>query len=136
MESQTGKGRKYPIQTIAPSEGKWITERNVHIHSTFKRQVADDFNKYNPSPEQFLFEGNVAIPLANFQAVSNFGKSNDRHGEVTSALKSTIIINKGKSTLSKKDKLTSKAINEGSLQKERGIIQEFAMISRWAKGRN
>lgn len=56
-----GEGNNFSIQTISHSEGKWLIERDVQLHSTFKRQAAAIFDEFNSDSEQFLFEGMKAI---------------------------------------------------------------------------
>ncbi|KAA0046763.1 hypothetical protein E6C27_scaffold216G00460 [Cucumis melo var. makuwa] len=54
-------GNKFSIQVVTHPEGKWLTERNVRLHGTFKRQAAAAFDEFNPDSEQFFFEGTEAI---------------------------------------------------------------------------
>uniref|UniRef100_A0A9I9CIB0 DUF4283 domain-containing protein n=1 Tax=Cucumis melo TaxID=3656 RepID=A0A9I9CIB0_CUCME len=82
------KGNRFNIQTVSHSEGKWLIERNVQLHGTFKRQATTIFDEYNPDSEQFFFDGADAISLDNLS--SNFNSRKSITPEKTSALKSVI----------------------------------------------
>ncbi|TYK01411.1 hypothetical protein E5676_scaffold29G001110 [Cucumis melo var. makuwa] len=68
--------------------GKWLIERNVQLHGTFKRQAAAIFDEYNPDSEQFFFDGADAI--SSDYLPSNFGSRKSITLEKTAALKSII----------------------------------------------
>ncbi|KAA0033592.1 hypothetical protein E5676_scaffold440G00100 [Cucumis melo var. makuwa] len=65
-------------------EGKWLIERDVQLHSTFKRQAAAIFDEFNSDSEQFLFEGMKAISSDYLTSTSRSRKSIDT--EKTTAL--------------------------------------------------
>uniref|UniRef100_A0A9I9CP23 DUF4283 domain-containing protein n=1 Tax=Cucumis melo TaxID=3656 RepID=A0A9I9CP23_CUCME len=83
------EGNKFVVQTITHSEGKWLMERNVRLHGTFKRQAAASFDEFNPDSEQFLFDGMEAISPDLQNTFSGSRKSISP--EQPSTLKSVII---------------------------------------------
>ncbi|TYK05442.1 hypothetical protein E5676_scaffold83G001410 [Cucumis melo var. makuwa] len=64
-------GHEYIIQTVPPPESRWLIERNVKIHGTFKSEVARDFDEFNFSSETFTFAGFHAIPPDNLREKVN-----------------------------------------------------------------
>lgn len=44
-------GQDYIIQTVPPLISRWLIQRNVRIHGTFKSEAARDFDEFNPSVE-------------------------------------------------------------------------------------
>ncbi|KAA0058103.1 hypothetical protein E6C27_scaffold274G004110 [Cucumis melo var. makuwa] len=83
------EGNKFVVQVVTHSEGKWLMERNVRLHGTFKRQAAASFDDFNPDAEQFLFDGLEAISPDLLNTISGSRKSISP--EQQSALKSVII---------------------------------------------
>ncbi|KAA0058459.1 hypothetical protein E5676_scaffold606G001870 [Cucumis melo var. makuwa] len=53
------------------SSGKWLAERDVEIHSSFKRQAAIEFDNFNPKAEQYTFFRNFVIPTDEFEIPKN-----------------------------------------------------------------
>ncbi|TYJ97964.1 hypothetical protein E5676_scaffold234G00680 [Cucumis melo var. makuwa] len=80
------EGNKFIIHVVTHSEGKWLMERNVQLHGTFKRQAAASFDEFNPKSEQFFFDGMKAISPDYLPAISGSHKSSTP--EKSSALKS------------------------------------------------
>ncbi|KAA0045139.1 hypothetical protein E6C27_scaffold30G001380 [Cucumis melo var. makuwa] len=83
------EGNKFSIQVVTHPEGKWLIERNVRLHGTFKRQAAATFDDFNPESEQFFFEGMEAISPDFLSTSSDDRKSSTP--DQPSALKSVII---------------------------------------------
>uniref|UniRef100_A0A9I9D488 DUF4283 domain-containing protein n=1 Tax=Cucumis melo TaxID=3656 RepID=A0A9I9D488_CUCME len=83
------EGNKFVVQAITHSEGKWLMERNVRLHGTFKRQDAASFDEFNPDSEQFLFDGLEAISPD--LPITFSGSRKSISPEQPSALKSVII---------------------------------------------
>lgn len=42
------KGNNFIVQTVTSFVSRWLIERDVQIHGSFKRQAAIDFNEYDP----------------------------------------------------------------------------------------
>ncbi|KAA0037444.1 hypothetical protein E5676_scaffold808G00040 [Cucumis melo var. makuwa] len=83
------EGNKFSVQVVTHPEGKWLIERNVRLHGTFKRQAAATFDDFNPESEQFFFEGMEAIS-PDFLSTSSDGRKSSTLDQ-PSALKSVII---------------------------------------------
>ncbi|TYK13817.1 DUF4283 domain protein [Cucumis melo var. makuwa] len=45
------KGKFFTVQTYSPISGKWLMERGVKIHGSFKRQAAIQFDEFNSKCE-------------------------------------------------------------------------------------
>ncbi|KAA0063660.1 hypothetical protein E6C27_scaffold329G001750 [Cucumis melo var. makuwa] len=105
------EGNKFVIQTITHSEGKWLMERNVRLHGTFKRQAATSFDEFNPDSEQFLFDGMEAISPDLQNTFSGSRKSISP--EQPSTLKSVII--KPARDATSPTSLNEEVVNDNSL---------------------
>ncbi|KAA0038838.1 hypothetical protein E5676_scaffold1121G00580 [Cucumis melo var. makuwa] len=106
------EGNKFIIQIVTHFDRKWLTERDVHLHGTFKRQAATTFDEFKPDSEQFFFDGNEAIS----SEFLNSGSQRDSKLKIKIvALKFIIIINDKEATSSKEDKLKSKTLNEDGM---------------------
>ncbi|KAA0063245.1 hypothetical protein E5676_scaffold556G00250 [Cucumis melo var. makuwa] len=46
-------GHFFVVHMVTICSGKWLAERDVKIHGSFKRQDAIEFDNFNPKAEQF-----------------------------------------------------------------------------------
>lgn len=58
------------MHTVTICSGKWLVERDVKIHGSFKRQATIDFNELNPKAEQYQFVRDLAIPIDEFKKLN------------------------------------------------------------------
>lgn len=105
------EGNKFIIHVVTHSEGKWLMERNVQLHGTFKRQAAASFDEFNPKSEQFFFDGMKAISPDYLPAISGSHKSSTP--EKSSALKSVSI--KSDRTATSQNSLNEENLNDNIL---------------------
>lgn len=55
------------VHTVTKFSGKWLAERDVKIHESFKRQATIDFDEFNPQAKQYHFVEDLSIPTGEFE---------------------------------------------------------------------
>ncbi|TYK01568.1 hypothetical protein E5676_scaffold451G001460 [Cucumis melo var. makuwa] len=64
-------GHSFIVHIVTICSGKWLAERDVKINSSFKRQVAIEFDNFNSEAKQFTFSVNLAILADEFEIPKN-----------------------------------------------------------------
>ena len=98
------KGNFFTVQTYSLISGKWLMERQVKIHGSFKRQAAIEFDEFNSECEQFSFIGNLAIPPKKFEFKERKLNVEISSREYQTKAKVFNVENQAKSTANKKEK--------------------------------
>uniref|UniRef100_A0A9I9E699 Uncharacterized protein n=1 Tax=Cucumis melo TaxID=3656 RepID=A0A9I9E699_CUCME len=52
-------GHSFVVHSVTICSGKWLAERDVKIHGSFKRQTTIEFDNFNPKAEQFTFSDDL-----------------------------------------------------------------------------
>ncbi|KAA0056555.1 hypothetical protein E5676_scaffold1154G00030 [Cucumis melo var. makuwa] len=68
------------MSTMTYAKEKWISEKNVQLHDTFKGKAATNYDEYNPEAEQYKFVENEALP----PKICKSNKKNNIYDDLTS----------------------------------------------------
>ncbi|KAA0025182.1 hypothetical protein E5676_scaffold202G002150 [Cucumis melo var. makuwa] len=74
-----GKTYRYKDQVQHP-EARWLVERSVRVHGSFKTKAAEEFDEYNPLAEAYTYNGFQAIPPESSKQLGGHHHNNsDKH---------------------------------------------------------
>ncbi|KAA0035247.1 LINE-1 retrotransposable element ORF2 protein [Cucumis melo var. makuwa] len=74
------QGENFILTTVPPTKARWLVERNVRVHGTFKTKAADEFDQHNPLAEAYTYNGFQAIPLESTRTRGDYSFLNsDKH---------------------------------------------------------
>ncbi|KAA0047795.1 nardilysin-like protein [Cucumis melo var. makuwa] len=73
-------GDNFIINTVQHPEARWLVERSVRVHSSFKTKVTEEFDEHNPLAEAYTYNGFQVIPPESSKFFSGHLHNNsDKH---------------------------------------------------------
>ncbi|TYK01064.1 hypothetical protein E5676_scaffold264G00780 [Cucumis melo var. makuwa] len=73
-------GDNFIINTVQHPKARWLVERSVRVHGSFKTKVAEEFDERNPLAEAYTYNGFQAIPPESSKFFSGHLHNNsDKH---------------------------------------------------------